>query len=135
MATKLNIGLILLLVTAFLGILSLYFMYNPSEFTFFPKCPFHSITNLYCPGCGSQRAIHDMLHGNIIEGLKHNALILLLALVLIYELIVLLMRSIFKKSMYNVLHNSKITYAILYLVILFLALRNVNVLPFNFLAP
>lgn len=135
MVSKLNIGVIILLVMAFLGMLSLYFIYNPSEFTFFPKCPFHSITNLYCPGCGSQRAIHDILHGNIIEGLKHNALILLLALVLIYELIVLLMRSIFKKTMYNVLHNSKTTYTLLYLVILFWALRNINVYPFNFLAP
>ncbi len=54
--------------------LSLYFLFNPSTSIFFPKCPFHTITGLYCPGCGSQRAIHDMMHLNIFEAINHNAL-------------------------------------------------------------
>ena len=57
------------------------------------------------------------------------------SIALIYELIVLLMGSVFKKSMYNLLHNSKTTYTILYVVILFWILRNVTIFPFNFLAP
>ena len=132
--SKLKIGLIIILVIAVLGVLSLYFFWNPTT-ELFPKCPFYSITGLYCPGCGSQRAAHQILNGHLIEGLKHNFLIGLLALVLGYEIFILLMNKVFKKNISNILHNSKITISILILVILFWVLRNINIFPFTELAP
>ena len=135
MATKLNIGLIIILIMAFLGMLSLYFVFNPSEFTFFPKCPFYSMTNLYCPGCGSQRSIHDIINGDIVDGLKHNLLIVILGLVLTYDFGMTLMNRITNKIKFNVLHSSKTTYTILILVILFWVFRNIKVYPFTILAP
>ena len=39
----------------------------------FLPCPFHWLTNLYCPGCGAQRAMHDLLHGRFGEAFGHNA--------------------------------------------------------------
>ena len=42
-------------------VVTLYFFINPST-AFFPKCPIYSTTGIYCPGCGSQRALHDFLH-------------------------------------------------------------------------
>ena len=30
---------------------------------FFPRCWFHETTGLLCPGCGSTRALHALLHG------------------------------------------------------------------------
>jgi len=42
----------------------------------FPKCPFLSLTGLSCPGCGSQRAIHQALHGNFAASFRLNALFL-----------------------------------------------------------
>ena len=135
MASKLKFGLIIILVIAIFGMLSLYFFWNPSEYEIFPKCPFYSIFGLYCPGCGSQRAVYQMLHGHLIEGLKHNFLIGLLALVLGYEIFILLMNKVFNKKIYNLLHNSKVTLGILILVILFWILRNINIFPFTELAP
>lgn len=35
---------------------------NPSEAWFAPKCPFKWLTGWDCPACGSQRAIHQLLH-------------------------------------------------------------------------
>ena len=43
----------------------------------FPACPFHALTGLLCPGCGSQRALHDLLHGLIGEAFRHNALLVI----------------------------------------------------------
>ena len=82
--SKLKLSIIIFGVLVFFGILVLYIFWNPSNSSIFPKCPFYSITGIYCPGCGSQRAAHQILNGNIIEGVRHNYLIALLGLVLLY---------------------------------------------------
>jgi Protein of unknown function (DUF2752) len=115
--------------------LLLYFNYNPSNSNIFPKCPFYSYTKLYCPGCGSQRAIHKFLHGDIIEGLKHNFLILLLPTVLIYDWSIILVNKYSEKNIENILHNYKTIYLILAVILLFWVLRNINFYPFSILAP
>ena len=67
-----------LLLIAFIAIAAaLYFIYNPVDFVWFPKCAFYKLTGLECPACGSQRAVHAILHGDIIGGLKYNAFILI----------------------------------------------------------
>ena len=55
----------------------IYFSYNPVESVYFPKCPFLMLTGLKCPGCGSQRAIHALLHLDIRSAFHHNALLVL----------------------------------------------------------
>ncbi len=50
-------------------------MFNPADNGFFPKCPFLALTGLKCPGCGSQRAIHALLHADIGAAFRHNALL------------------------------------------------------------
>ncbi|MBN9311487.1 MAG: DUF2752 domain-containing protein [Chryseobacterium sp.] len=52
-------------------------MYNPAHESFFPSCPFKSFTGLDCPGCGSQRAVHEMLHLHFGEAFRKNALAVL----------------------------------------------------------
>ena len=49
----------------------LYYL-NPTQYLFMPKCPFKLITGLSCPGCGIQRAVHAMLHGEFVKGIKYN---------------------------------------------------------------
>ena len=123
------------IVIALLTMLSLYFFINPSSSGFFPKCPFLSLTGLYCPGCGSQRAIHNLLNGNIITGIRHNYLLLLVVAVLSYQLIVFIANTYYKKSIRNLLHKSSITKTILILVLAFWVLRNLPFTPFTELAP
>ncbi|WP_374165755.1 DUF2752 domain-containing protein [Arcticibacter sp. MXS-1] len=52
----------------------LYYVFNPRLVSFFPRCPFHEMTGWSCPGCGSQRAFHALLHGNLREAVQHNVL-------------------------------------------------------------
>ena len=126
---------IFMTVIAFLGMLSLYFFYNPSLYDFFPKCMFHQITGLHCPGCGSQRAIHKILQGNILEGLKHNLSIFLLILVVTYEITVYGLNHFFNTNHTNLLHKSIVTKLILIFVIAYWILRNIDIYPFTILAP
>jgi hypothetical protein len=39
-------------------------VFNPATSNLFPPCPFYVLTGLYCPGCGSLRAIHQLLNGH-----------------------------------------------------------------------
>lgn len=112
-----------------------YFEINPSGQSFFPKCPFHSLTGLHCPGCGSQRAIHDFLHLNIIEGFKHNFLIGLGILVLGYKLYLMIYSKFYNEKKSNLLYNTKTPWIILVLIISFWILRNIPYEPFLYLAP
>lgn len=51
----------------------LLFLYDPEQHEAFLPCPFHWLTGLFCPGCGAQRAVHDLLHGRLLEAFGHNA--------------------------------------------------------------
>ncbi|NGM66204.1 DUF2752 domain-containing protein [Sphingobacterium sp. SGR-19] len=53
-----------------------YYTYDPVAHSWFPQCPFKALTGFDCPGCGSQRAVHAILHGDFREALHHNALLL-----------------------------------------------------------
>lgn len=133
--SNLKLSLIIIGVLALFGMLALYIFWNPSETNMFPKCPVYAITGIYCPGCGSQRAAHKILNGNIIEGVRHNYMILLLAMVLLYQGFMYVVNDMLGKNITNLLHKSKVTFSILIIVILFWVLRNIDIFPFSELAP
>ena len=43
----------------------------------FPPCVFHSLTGLYCPGCGLTRALHALVHFDLARAFAMNALVVL----------------------------------------------------------
>ena len=42
-----------------------------------PPCPSRWLTGLFCPGCGSTRALHALLHGDLPGALAMNPLLVL----------------------------------------------------------
>src|SRR5947208_1463571 len=62
-------GAILCVVAA-----AIFFLFDPARVAIFPPCLFHQFTGLDCPGCGAQRALHQLLHGNVIAALRLNAM-------------------------------------------------------------
>lgn len=52
------------------------FFLDPTEFRFFPRCPFKLLTGWDCPGCGFQRAAHAVLHGHWDEAWRYNPFLL-----------------------------------------------------------
>lgn len=54
-----------------------YFVFDPMEWRFMPQCVFHRVTGLQCVGCGSQRMLHALLHGDIAGAFRANAFVLL----------------------------------------------------------
>jgi len=122
--------LVLGIVLAFL-----FFYVNPSNVNFFPKCPLYATTGIYCPGCGSQRATHQLLHLNILGVLQQNILYLFGVLLIAYHLIVTSLNLFFKKHIYNYIYHPKTPIIILIIVIVFWILRNIPYYPFTLLAP
>ena len=73
---KLLIGAAISLVLV--AVVFLFYTFDPGNMPLFPKCPFLLVTGYECPGCGSQRAVHDLLHLDVKGAFSQNALILFL---------------------------------------------------------
>lgn len=58
-------------ITVAATVLTIYYVADPST-AHMPQCTFKLITGLDCPGCGSQRALHALLHGHIAEAMAFN---------------------------------------------------------------
>ncbi|QIY84146.1 DUF2752 domain-containing protein [Chryseobacterium sp. NEB161] len=84
---KKNVGYII--VVAFVVvIIAVYYFLNPSDSSLFLSCPLKSVTGYDCPGCGSQRALHALLHGRFAEAFGFNPLFVIsIPLVLLILLI------------------------------------------------
>ena len=66
---------IILILAALVAAGILYYVCDPRDASVpFLKCPFHWLTGLNCPGCGLQRMIHCLLHGDIAGAFHYNAM-------------------------------------------------------------
>lgn len=61
------------LVAVVIAAIAVYKFFDPMESSIFPKCVFYSVTGLKCPGCGTQRALHAMLTGDLAAAWHYNA--------------------------------------------------------------
>lgn len=113
----------------------LFYFLNPAEHEIFPKCIFHSVTGYHCPGCGSQRAIHSLLHLNFTSVVHNNFLFLPAMLVLMYHYIHPILNKFLRWKLPNIFYFKSTPWIILGVVILFWVLRNLPFYPFTILAP
>jgi Protein of unknown function (DUF2752) len=106
------------------------FFLNPATTWFFPPCLLHKFTGLYCPGCGSTRALHCLLHGEVYEAMRNNALIVL-ALPLVAGILVLRAAS----GRPATASRWRWVVILLAVLVLFGVVRNIRRPPFTLLAP
>ena len=109
---------------------SYLFLFEPGKTGFFPICLFRLVTGYTCPGCGSTRAMHQLLHGHIIAAFMLNPLFLLAIPFLLYALLrysVIVMRGGVPRG--NTLPAHYI-YALFFIVLSFWIFRNTAFYPF-----
>lgn len=70
--SALTLRLVAALATAV--ILAVVFLVDPNRPGHYPKCPSLLVTGWSCPGCGSLRALHALLHLRFGEALARNPL-------------------------------------------------------------
>ena len=126
---------VILLGVVFFGLLLLYFFYNPSKSYLFPKCPFLTATGYYCTGCGSQRALHDLLHLDIKGVARHNLLFIPAFLLIAYHWIRSYIPLKNKATLPDIIYHPKTPILLFAIITLFTILRNISIYPFTLLAP
>jgi len=127
----------LIIVSTVVVATALLYFFNDARYSgFLLKCPFYSFTGLYCPGCGSQRAISSLLHADFISAIKFNILLVACLPLLLYSAIVTVVNAFGKNPIEQKLFYSPVfVRLVLIIVILFAIFRNIPVSPFTFLAP
>jgi hypothetical protein len=63
------------------------FILEPGKSPFLPGCPFRALTGFTCPGCGTTRGLHQLLHGNLAAAFQLNPFLILALPFLIYALL------------------------------------------------
>ena len=102
-----------------------YFIINTS---YFPKCPFMVLTSYQCPGCGSQRSIHNLLNLNISGAFKENILLVISIPYLLFTFFLSLVKKPNKTLMdcRNFFYGKRAIYFILIIIFSFCVLRNID---------
>lgn len=102
----------------------IYSTFDPSASRWFPRCPFLMLTGLKCPGCGTQRAIHALLHGDVLSALRFNALLpVSIPLLLLYGYAEVVRTR--KPRFYNRVNSVSAILAVLIVVIVWWIVRNI----------
>lgn len=112
---------VIMAVTAVFVLLALV---DPMESKWMPRCFFKVVTGYDCPGCGSQRAIHALLHGDIGAALGYNGL-LVVSLPLIFYLVVVTLGRKRWEDLYRRSTSNVVIYATLAVIILWMIVRNI----------
>lgn len=50
-------------------------VYQSGRTSMLSECIVHKATGVYCPACGGLRAMHDLMHGHVLDALRDNVLV------------------------------------------------------------
>ncbi len=122
------VGLLVLCVVATSALFVVAVWRDPSVLTTFPPpCIFRKATGIYCPGCGSTRALRALSQGDFLAALRYNPLTIAVLFALPFLLV--LRRPKFRAVYY------RFAVVVCAVVIVFFILRNIPISAFDFLRP
>ncbi len=124
-----------ILIAIIIAAIILLYKINPSTSSFFPSCPVYTITGLYCPGCGSLRALHQLFHGNISNAFGFNPLMVIALPFIAYSFLSYILDGITGKTLPKIFIPAFYIWLILGIILLFGILRNIRIYPIILLAP
>ncbi|MBQ8669868.1 MAG: DUF2752 domain-containing protein [Oscillospiraceae bacterium] len=118
------------------GLVCLVLLLRPRGSGFGLPCVIHSLTGLYCPGCGASRALASLLRLELYQAFRWNPLLVVL---LPFALFYLVWGSVsWVRCGRNTLDDripSKLLWVLVAVVVLYFPLRNLPWWPFVLLQP
>ena len=123
---KRGLHYVLITVALMCAVLAALWLYrvDPEDSVYSPKCLFYLLTGLKCPGCGSQRAIHSLLHLDIAAAFGYNAL-LVIALPAVAMLVYCELTRTRKPRLYSAVNSPRVTWTMFATVMLWWVVRNI----------
>jgi hypothetical protein len=113
------------------GTATYLFLVDPARGVGYPSCPFRLLTGLQCPGCGSTRALHQLLHGHPMAAFELNPLIIIAVPFLAIFLLLMTQSAISKRSNWRLSIPAKYGWLILVVIVSFWIVRNTSFYPFT----
>lgn len=123
------------MLAAFAAAVVMLRIFDPATSWIFPPCPLRYLTGWYCPGCGSLRAIHQLLHADVRAAWAMNPLTVVLLPFLIYGLASFALFQIRGEGLPQPFLRGAWIRALCAAIILFGIARNLPQHPFDLLAP
>jgi hypothetical protein len=111
------------------------YLFNPAGSGVYPLCPFHALTGLHCPGCGTGRALYQLLHGNVWAAMRLNPLAVVLLPPVAYGMLSVALQFVGLKRLPSKFIPAFWIWTLLAVILLYWVLRNVPCYPFTLLAP
>ena len=106
------------------------FIFEPGKTGFFPACPFRTLTGFTCPGCGSTRGLHRLLHGDIVSALEFNPLMVLSLPFLFYALVRYTAEAVSGRPLQRHNLDAKYIWMLFGVIMSFWIFRNTRFYPF-----
>ena len=110
--------------TLLVGAFASLYHFSPEKTVIFLPCPMHFMTGYHCPGCGSLRAIHNLLHGHVGIALSLNPLMVIS--------IPIIGAMLFNPTW---IYKWWVPWVAFWILILYGVVRNIPVWPFYLLTP
>ena len=66
------VGIVLLVIAYCIAL----FVFDPGKCSLFPRCPMYWLTGLKCAGCGCQRALYCLLHGEFLQAVRFKCFLI-----------------------------------------------------------
>ena len=129
-----KVAYLALVALGLVGVAVLY-TFDPRNPGAYLICPFLGLTGYHCPGCGTLRALHQLLHGNVIAALGYNPLTILSLPFIAYSFAEGAMKAFQVKALPRIFIPHQFIWALFIGIVAFWLLRNVQIQPLTVLAP
>ena len=122
-------------VSVAVGALGFLYLFNPGASALYPTCPFLAFTGCYCPGCGSLRALHQLMRGRLVTAFGLNPLMVLSVPFIGYFFVSRTMFAVAGHPLKTFFVRPVLIWALLGAILAYWVLRNIPTYPFSLLAP
>ncbi len=123
------------LLAAVSGVVAVLYLFSPYDSGLYAACPFKALTDLHCPGCGTLRGLHELIHGHLGAAFGLNPLMVLLLPFIAFSIIKYIALGILDRTQRRIFIPSAYIWLLLGIIIAFWILRNLPCYPFTLLAP